>query len=74
MAKLSGFQCDRCGIRYDKNRAKDSHGRCEYNLVGVGLLNTAGQIFRIDLCDECIAELQSWLDDPGKHILNDEEE
>ena len=82
MAKLSGYQCDRCGAPYEKNRAKDSQGRCDYNLVGVGLINTAGQLFRTDLCDECMAELQSWLDDPAMEVryiggsddLSDEEE
>lgn len=83
MAKLSGFQCDRCGARYEKGTCKDTQGRTDRFLIGVGLINTAQQIFRTDLCNDCMAELQAWLDDPAKYvtksliseeILDDEEE
>lgn len=66
MAKLSGFQCDRCGKHYDKNHAKDVWGRWTQQIVGCAIVNVSGQLLRFDLCDECLAELQSWLDDDEK--------
>lgn len=69
--KLRGFQCDRCGKKYDKNKSKDQQHRTDFNLVSIGLINTAGQIFRTDLCDDCFAEFQTWLNNSNITITKE---
>lgn len=74
MARLHGFQCDRCGCTYDKNRSKDiglDH-ETKYNLIGIALVNTAKQLRRVDLCDECLNEVQEWLNNPFLYVTSDE--
>ena len=69
MAKLHGFQCDRCGAYYEKNKRKNPNDKTGYNVIGFGFVNTAKQIDRYDLCDDCIAELQMWMDKPECYVV-----
>lgn len=57
-------KCDRCGKMYDQYNVKDS----EANPNGIRLLNIDGrqQCFAhklIDLCPDCMKQLQNWLKD-----------
>ena len=57
-------KCDRCGKMYDQYNVKDS----EANPNGIRLLNIDGrqQCFShklIDLCPDCMKQLQNWLKD-----------
>lgn len=61
MAKLHGFRCDRCGAEYDKNRSKNDRDKTGYNVIGFAFVNTAKQLDRYDLCDDCINKLQLWI-------------
>lgn len=73
MARLHGFRCDRCGEEYDKNRRKNPRDATGFNVIGFAFVNTAKQLDRYDLCDQCLEELQRWVAKPETCVVNPDE-
>ena len=62
--KLNRFQCDRCGKTYDRNEIVEPRGDIQHRLVGVAIVDVKRNLQRYDLCDDCLAQVLNWIDNP----------
>lgn len=63
------YECDRCGKKYDANHMRDPQGRSQWSLTGIGTVTTKREMFRVDLCDDCLGSLHRWLGDPNAIVI-----
>lgn len=56
------YTCDRCGKKYDgRNECRSRHIYRVYKIVPSIIRLFCDENIQLDLCDECIEELDKWM-------------